>query len=74
MPLSSADAPPITRIDVFPALYGVTAYFRFFPKPERPSVFVRVTCEDNTAGLGKKRDHQQAKDDANSDAFECWHG
>jgi L-alanine-DL-glutamate epimerase-like enolase superfamily enzyme len=31
----------------------VTAYFRFLPKPERPSVFVKVTCEDGTAGWGQ---------------------
>jgi L-alanine-DL-glutamate epimerase-like enolase superfamily enzyme len=56
MPLAAAaarNAPPITRIEVLPAPYRVTAYFRFLPKPERPSVFVKVTCEDGTAGWGQ---------------------
>jgi L-alanine-DL-glutamate epimerase-like enolase superfamily enzyme len=46
-------APPITKIDAFPAPYGVTAYFRFFPKPERPSVFVKITCESGAFGWGQ---------------------
>ena len=53
MPLSAADGPTITRIDALPAPYGVTAYFRFFPKPERPSVFVKITCEDGSVGWGQ---------------------
>jgi L-alanine-DL-glutamate epimerase-like enolase superfamily enzyme len=53
MPLLAEDAPPMIRIEAFPAPYGVTAYFRFFPKPERPTVFVKITCEDGTAGWGQ---------------------
>ena len=53
MPFAAPDAPPITRIEVFPAPYRVTAYFRFFPKPERPTVFVKITCEDGAAGWGQ---------------------
>jgi L-alanine-DL-glutamate epimerase-like enolase superfamily enzyme len=51
--LRFADAPPIRRIEAFPVRYGVTSYFRFLPKPERPAVFVKVTCEDGTAGWGQ---------------------
>lgn len=46
-------APRIRSIDVFPVAYPVTGYFRFFSKPERPSVFVRITCEDGMTGWGQ---------------------
>jgi L-alanine-DL-glutamate epimerase-like enolase superfamily enzyme len=47
------DAAPIRRVEVFPVNYPVTAYFKFLPKPERPAVFVKVTCEDGTFGWGQ---------------------
>jgi L-alanine-DL-glutamate epimerase-like enolase superfamily enzyme len=50
---SPKDAPPIRTVEVFPVAYPVTAYFKFLPKPERPSVFVKVTCEDGTFGWGQ---------------------
>lgn len=57
MPLAAAaaatHAPPITKIEIFSAPYRVTSYFKFFPKPERPSVLVKVTCEDGTTGWGQ---------------------
>ena len=55
MPLAAASksAPPITRIEVLSAPYRVAAYFKFFTKPERPSSFVKVTCEDGTVGWGQ---------------------
>jgi L-alanine-DL-glutamate epimerase-like enolase superfamily enzyme len=31
----------------------VPAYFRFFPKPERPTLFVKIICEDGSAGWGQ---------------------
>ncbi len=46
-------APPIRLIEIFPAPYPVTAYFKFFAKPERPTVFVKITCEDGAAGWGQ---------------------
>jgi L-alanine-DL-glutamate epimerase-like enolase superfamily enzyme len=46
-------APAIAKIEVFPVIYPVTGYFKFFPKPERPAVFVKVTCEDGTFGWGE---------------------
>lgn len=47
------DAPPIRSIEVLPVRYPVTGYFRFFTRPERPAVFVKITCEDGTAGWGQ---------------------
>ncbi len=51
--LAPSQSPPITRIEVFPLVYPVTGYFKFFTKPERPAVFVKVTCEDGTVGWGQ---------------------
>ncbi len=51
--LAAAPAPPITKVEVFPVAYPVTAHFRFFTKPERPSVFVKITCENGVAGWGQ---------------------
>ncbi len=45
--------PPITRIEVFPAAYPVTGHFKFFTRPERPSVLVKITCETGAAGWGQ---------------------
>lgn len=47
------DAPPIRSIEALPVRYPVTGYFRFFTRPERPAVFVKITCEDGTAGWGQ---------------------
>lgn len=46
-------APTIRKVEAFAAPYGVTSYFRFLPKPERPSVLVKLTCEDGTVGWGQ---------------------
>jgi hypothetical protein len=40
---AAGSAPPITRVETFSARYPVTSYFRFFTRPERPSVFVKIT-------------------------------
>src|SRR5258708_11786720 len=53
IPAFSKDAAPIRTVEVFPVNYPVTAYFKFLPKPERPAVFVKVTCEDGTSGWGQ---------------------
>lgn len=50
---AAAPAPAIRSIEVFPVIYPVTGYFKFFPKPERPAVFVKITCEDGTSGWGQ---------------------
>lgn len=49
----AAGAPPIRKIEIFPVRYPVTGYFKFFTKPERPAVFVKITCEDGTFGWGQ---------------------
>src|SRR5882757_3932690 len=51
--LASSSSPSIRKVEAFPALYRVTSYFRFLPKPERPSVLVKLTCEDGTVGWGQ---------------------
>lgn len=48
-----ADSPKIIKLDAFPVVYPVTAHFKFFPKPERPTVLVKLTAEDGTAGWGQ---------------------
>ncbi|MEO8370417.1 MAG: enolase C-terminal domain-like protein [Candidatus Solibacter sp.] len=53
LPALARDAAPILKVEVFPVNYPVTAYFKFLPKPERPSVFVKVTCEDGAVGWGQ---------------------
>src|ERR1017187_5991611 len=53
VPLRAKDAPPVRSVGVFPVRYPVTAYFKFLPKPERPAVFVKITCEDGTVGWGQ---------------------
>ncbi|HYP15356.1 MAG TPA: hypothetical protein VEQ63_15620, partial [Bryobacteraceae bacterium] len=50
---SAKDVPKIRSVEVFPVRYAVTSYFKFFPKPERPAVFVKVLCEDGTIGWGQ---------------------
>jgi L-alanine-DL-glutamate epimerase-like enolase superfamily enzyme len=57
MPLGAkaamAAAAPITKVEAFSAPYRVSAHFKFLPKPERPSVLVKVTCEDGSIGWGQ---------------------
>jgi L-alanine-DL-glutamate epimerase-like enolase superfamily enzyme len=48
-----AGGPVIRKVEVFPVIYPVTGHFRFFPKPQRPAVFVKITCEDGSAGWGQ---------------------
>lgn len=51
--VARAAAPAIATVEVFPVAYPVTAHFKFFTRPERPSVFVKITCENGTAGWGQ---------------------
>lgn len=46
-------APVIRRVEIFPLAYQVSGYFKFFSKPERPAVFVKITCEDGLTGWGQ---------------------
>ena len=50
VPALAKDAPVIRSVEVFPVNYPVTSYFKFLPKPERPAVFVKITCEDGSFG------------------------
>lgn len=43
----------IRAVEIFPVDYPVQGHFRFFPKPIRPTVFVKVTLEDGLAGWGQ---------------------
>ena len=55
-PLAPAALPAsgaIARIEVFPVAYAVTAHFKFFTRPERPAVFVKVTSEAGACGWGQ---------------------
>lgn len=51
--LAAAPAPRIRSVDVIPVRYPVTGYFKFFPKPERPALFVKIALEDGTVGWGQ---------------------
>jgi L-alanine-DL-glutamate epimerase-like enolase superfamily enzyme len=46
-------APPVSRVEVFPVPYPVAGHFKFLATPWRPSVMVKITCEDGTAGWGQ---------------------
>ncbi|HWQ54319.1 MAG TPA: DUF6807 family protein [Bryobacteraceae bacterium] len=52
-PLAQAAAGAIQKIEVFPVAYPVTARFKFFTKPERPAIFVKVTAESGAYGWGQ---------------------
>ncbi|MCC6341746.1 MAG: mandelate racemase [Bryobacterales bacterium] len=52
-PLFPSAGPPIRKVEVFPVIYPVTGHFRFFSKPQRPAVFVRITCADGSSGWGQ---------------------
>ena len=56
MPLAAVvqrPAPKIAKVELFPAPYRVSAYFKFFTRPERPTVLVKITAEDGTVGWGQ---------------------
>jgi L-alanine-DL-glutamate epimerase-like enolase superfamily enzyme len=53
LPLAARQPSPIRSVESFPLRYPVSGYFRFFTRPERQAVFVKVTCEDGTAGWGQ---------------------
>ena len=46
-------SPPISRVEVLPVVYPTAGHFKFFTKPERVTAFVKITCEDGTAGWGQ---------------------
>jgi len=48
-----APAPRIRAIEAFPVRYRVNGYFKFFTKPERQAIFLKLTLEDGTVGWGQ---------------------
>jgi L-alanine-DL-glutamate epimerase-like enolase superfamily enzyme len=52
-PLASAATPRITRFETFPVIYPVRGHFKFFTKPERATVAVKLTAEDGSVGWGQ---------------------
>jgi len=50
---SAAPGPAIRKIEIFPLVYPVNGFFKFFTKPERPAVFVKITTEDGATGWGQ---------------------
>jgi L-alanine-DL-glutamate epimerase-like enolase superfamily enzyme len=45
--------PRIRSIDCLPVDYPVQGHFKFFPKPLRPTVFVKITLEGGLSGWGQ---------------------
>jgi L-alanine-DL-glutamate epimerase-like enolase superfamily enzyme len=45
--------PPIAKVEVFPVEYAVTGFFKFFTRPVRPAVFVKITLESGLSGWGQ---------------------
>lgn len=43
----------VKTVEVFPVRYTVTGYFRFFTKPERQAIFVKITLENGVTGWGQ---------------------
>jgi len=50
---AAAETPRIRTIELFPVEYPVTGHFRFFPRPVRPAIFVKIALEDGLAGWGQ---------------------
>lgn len=50
---AAVPGPAIRKIEIFPLVYPVSAYFKFFTRPERPAVFVKITSEDGAVGWGQ---------------------
>jgi L-alanine-DL-glutamate epimerase-like enolase superfamily enzyme len=46
-------SPRIRRVEAFPVSYPVAAHFKFLAQGGRPAVFVKITCEDGSAGWGQ---------------------
>jgi len=51
--MKGESVPAIAKIEVFPVEYGVTGFFKFFTRPVRPAVFVKVTLENGLSGWGQ---------------------
>jgi L-alanine-DL-glutamate epimerase-like enolase superfamily enzyme len=51
--VAMANGPRIRSVEAIPIVYPVTSFFRFFPKPERPAIFVKITTDDGSVGWGQ---------------------
>jgi len=51
--MNAQGVPPIAKIEVFPVEYAVTGFFKFFTRPVRPAVFVKITLESGLSGWGQ---------------------
>lgn len=51
--MNAQAAPAISKIEVFPVEYAVTSFFKFFTRPVRPAVFVKITLESGISGWGQ---------------------
>jgi L-alanine-DL-glutamate epimerase-like enolase superfamily enzyme len=51
--IARADAPKIRSVEIFPVIYPTKGHFKFFTKPERPTVMIKLTAEDGTIGWGQ---------------------
>jgi L-alanine-DL-glutamate epimerase-like enolase superfamily enzyme len=45
--------PRISKVEVFPVNYPILGRFKFFAKPERPTVLVKITAENGVCGWGQ---------------------
>ncbi len=50
---SAAKNPAIAKLEIFSAPYPVAAHFKFFKKPWRDTVLVKITAEDGSFGWGQ---------------------
>lgn len=51
--LAKADRPVIGKVELFPAAYPFVGHFKFNRTSTRATIFVKITCEDGTAGWGQ---------------------
>jgi L-alanine-DL-glutamate epimerase-like enolase superfamily enzyme len=51
--MARAAAPKVRRFEIFPVVYPTKGHFKFFTKPERPTVMIKLTAEDGTVGWGQ---------------------
>ncbi len=53
MGLAAPKPAKIRAIEAWPADYPVSSFFKFFTKPVRPTVLVRITLDDGSTGWGQ---------------------
>jgi L-alanine-DL-glutamate epimerase-like enolase superfamily enzyme len=53
LPAQAAGTPRIRRIEALPVSYPVAGHFKFFQTGDRPTILVKITAEDGSAGWGQ---------------------